>query len=145
MTHWMDDYLLVTRGELHRRLRDLWDYVMSQTDQITMMGEHVMARVDELRTRLAAATDEIARDLEDLRGRLAQQDEALAAELESMVARLEAMGQDPQNPVPDAPADGGPVGGDSGTGTDAEGNPLPGDGTEVVNPTPGAEDNPDNR
>ena len=141
MTHWMDDYLLVTRGELHRRLKDLWDYVMAQTDQITMMGEHVMARVDELRTRLAAATDELARDLDDLRGRLAAQDEALAAELEPMVARLEAMGADPNNPVPDAPVNGG----DASTGTDAAGNPLPADGTEVVNPTPGAEDNPDNR
>jgi hypothetical protein len=123
-----DDWLPASRGEL----KNLWSYVLDQTDHITRIGEITMARVDELRARLAAATDELARDLEDLRGRLAQQDEALAAELEPMVARLEQMGQDPENPVPDAPADGG---NDGSAGT-------PGGGTEVVNPTPGAEDNP---
>ena len=110
-----------------------------QMDHLQLRS-NLMARVDELRERLAAATDELARDLDDLRGRLASQDEALAAELEPMVARLEAMGTDPQNPVPDAPVDN--EGGDGGTGTDGAGNPLPGDGTDVVNPTPGAQDNP---
>lgn len=122
------DWLPATQGDV----RSLWSYVLDQTDHITRIGEITMARVDELRARLAAATDELARDLEDLRGRLAQQDEALATELEPMVARLEAMGKDPQNPVPDAPVDGendGSVG-------------NPGGGTDVVNPTPGAEDNP---
>ena len=108
-----------------------------QLDQLQLRS-HLMARVDELRERLAAATDELARDLDDLRGRLAGQDEALAAELEPMVARLEAMGQDPQNPVPDAPVDedggeGGDAPADGGVGTD---------GSDVVNPTPGAQDNP---
>jgi hypothetical protein len=130
-----DDWLPATRGDLRR----LWSYVLDQTEHITTIGDVVMARVDELRTRLAAATDELARDLDDLRGRLAQQDEALAAELEPMVSRLEAMGRDPENPVPDAePVNPGVPAGE----TDADGNPLPADGTEVVNPTPGAEDNP---
>jgi hypothetical protein len=129
------DWLPVTRGDL----KNLWSYVMDQTEHITRIGEITMARVDELRARLAAATDELARDLEDLRGRLAQQDEALAAELEPMVARLEQMGTDPSNPVPDAPADGGTgqPAGDAGTGTGGAVG-----GGDVVNPTPGAADNP---
>jgi hypothetical protein len=129
-----DDWLPATRADLKRDTKSLWDYVLSQTEHITRIGEITMARVDELRARLAAATDELARDLEDLRGRLAQQDESLAAELEPMVARLEQMGQDPSNPVPDAPAAGGSDGSDV----------TPGGGTEVVNPTPGADDNPNN-
>jgi hypothetical protein len=129
-----DYWLPATRSDL----KNLWSYVMDQTEHITRIGEITMARVDELRARLAAATDEIARDLDALRARIAQQDEALAAELEPMVARLEQMGADPQNPVPDAPADGGtgqPADG-SGTGTGGAVG-----GGDVVNPTPGAEDN----
>lgn len=123
-------------------LSDLQRDVARLQMQFLEMRSHLMARVDELRERMAAATDELARDLEDLRGRLAAQDEALASELEPMVARLEAMGRDPQNPVPDAePVNPGVPAGE----TDELGNPLPADGTEVVNPTPGAEDNPDNR
>jgi hypothetical protein len=135
MTLW--DWLPATKGDL----KNLWSYVLDQTEHVTRIGEQTMARVDELRTRLNAATDELARDLDDLRGRLARQDEALAAELEPMVARLESMGQDPKNPVPDAPAPTpAPAGGDADTGT---GGPVgPGVGTDVVNPTPGAEDNP---
>ena len=123
------EWLPATQGDV----KNLWSYVLDQTDHITRIGEITMARVDELRARLAAATDELARDLEDLRGRLAQQDESLAAELEPMVSRLEAMGRDPENPVPDAPAGGG---NDGSAGT-------PGGGTDVLNPTPDAADNPD--
>lgn len=135
----MIDYFLAP----WRNYSDMQAQLMRLQLQVREVRSSLMARVDELRERLAAATDEIARDLEDLRGRLAQQDEALAAELEPMVARLEAMGQDPQNPVPDAPADGdqggepadggGAPAGDGGVGTD---------GGDVVNPTPGAADNP---
>lgn len=127
------DYLPVTRGEFERRLKSLWDYVLSQTEHITEIGENTMARVDEVVARLGAATDEIARDLDALRQEVAGLDESVAAKFEPLVSRLEQMGQDPQNPVPDAPADG-----DAGTGSDAPA----GDGTDVVNPTPGAEDNP---
>lgn len=133
-----DDWLPATR----RDLRNLWSYVLDQTDHVTKIGEVTMARVQELAARLNEATNEIARDLEDLRSRLAQQDEALAAELEPMVTRLEQMGQDPQNPVPDAPADGGsgqPADG-SGTGTGREGG-VGLDGTDVVNPTPNPDEN----
>jgi len=130
MTSWIDDYLPASRGELNRRIKSLWDYALSQTDHITKIGEIAMARMDELASRLNAATNELASDLQALKDQVAGLDEGLAAQFEPLVARLEQMGQDPQNPVPDAPADGG-----AGVG----------DGTEVVNPTPGAEDNPDNR
>lgn len=138
MTSWIDDYLPVSRGEFNRRLKSLWDYALSQTEHITKIGETAMARVDEVVARLGAATDEIARDLDALRQEVAGLDESVAAKFEPLVARLEDMGKDPQNPVPDAP-----VGGDAGTGTDAPAGGA-GDGTEVVNPTPDAADNPDN-
>lgn len=92
------DLLPVTRGEL----KALWSYVLDQTDHITRIGETIMAKVDELRDRFNVATSEIAAKLDDLRARLATQDEALARELEPMVAQLEAMGQDPADPVPSA-------------------------------------------
>lgn len=120
-----DDWMPSTRGEL----RSLWSYVLDQTDHITMIGERVMAQVDDVAARLAAATDELARDLETLRQEVAGLDESVAAKFEPLVSRLEAMGADPQDPVP-APEP--PV------------NPgVPEDGTEdIVNPTPGASDNP---
>lgn len=135
MTSWRD-WLPATQGDV----RSLWSYVLGQTEHITRIGEITMARVDELRARLAAATDELARDLDDLRGRLAQQDESLARELEPMVARLEQMGQDPQNPVPDPPVNPGVPEGETDADTETGG--VGGGGTDVVNPTPGAEDNP---
>lgn len=102
MSSWLNYFLSPWRD-----LSDMQVKVMRlQLDHLQLRSS-LMASVDELRERLAAATDELARDLDDLRGRLASQDEALAAELEPMVARLEAMGADPQNPVPDAPVDGG--------------------------------------
>lgn len=110
-----DEWLPATRGDLKR----LWSYVLDQMESITMIGEQTMARVDEVVTRLSAATDEIARDLSALRDEVANLDAGVAAKFEPLVTRLEEMGQDPQNPVPDAPADNG--------------------GTDVVNPTPGSE------
>lgn len=66
-----------------------------------------MASTKDVVERLAAATDEVANDLSNLRQRIADQDSALAAELDPIVSRLESMGSDPKDPVPDAPADGG--------------------------------------
>jgi hypothetical protein len=133
------DLLPVTQ----RQLQNLWSYVLDQTEHITKIGEVTMARVDEVVARLGAATDEIARDLDALRQEVAGLDESVAAKFEPLVSRLEQMGQDPQNPVPDAPADGGSTGGGAGTGTDVPaGGATPADGTDVVNPTPDAQDNP---
>lgn len=126
----LDDWLPATR----RDLRNLWSFVLDQTDHVTKIGEVTMARVDEVVARLGAATDEIARDLDALRQEVAGLDVDVAAKFEPLVTRLEQMGQDPQNPVPDAPADGGAGGGtDTGTGAGA-GDDTAGDGTDVANP-----------
>lgn len=60
-------------------------------------------KMDELLQRLNAATNEIAADLERLRGQLGdvltpEQKAALTAQIE----RLEQLGVDPANPVPEA-------------------------------------------
>lgn len=107
------------------------------------MEESLMATAEEFATRLNTATDEVANDLKDLRDQLqAVRDEIPAAQqaavddaltkLDAPIARLEALGQDPANPVPDPGTGGEP--------TPAP-EPTPGDGggTDVVNPTP----NPD--
>lgn len=90
------DLLPVTRGEL----KTLWSYVLDQSEHLTTIGEVIMAKVDELRDRFNVATSDIARKLDELRARVAEQDENLARELEPMVKQLEAMGQDPADPVP---------------------------------------------
>lgn len=123
------DWLPATRADL----QILWSYVLGQTEHITMMGERTMALVDDLVARLSAATDELASDLEALRQEVAGLDENVAAKFEPLVSRLEAMGRDPENPVP----------GTEGEAADAtEAVQAPGGGTEVTNPTPGAQDNP---
>lgn len=99
------------------------------------LGGQLVATAEEFATRLNTATDEIASDLQALRDQLqsvrdeipaAQQaavDSALAL-LDAPIARLEALGQDPTNPVPDPEPTPAPE-------------PTPGDGsTDVVNPTP---------
>lgn len=80
----------------------------------------IVATAEEFATRLNAATDEVAADLQSVRDELraalegvetsnqAAVDAALG-KLDAPIARLEALGQDPQNPVPDAPADGDAV------------------------------------
>lgn len=75
-----------------------------------------MASTKDVVARLAAATDELANDLTTLRGKIAAQDSDLAAELDPIVSRLEAMGQDPQNPVPADPSSGGDVPADNSGG-----------------------------
>ncbi len=72
----------------------------------------IVATAEEFASRLNAATDEVARDLQSVRDELrsalegvevsnqAAVDAALA-KLDQPIARLEALGQDPSNPVPD--------------------------------------------
>lgn len=77
--------------------------VNSHDDRISQLEEKVAA-TDDIVARLNTATDEIARDLAALRDQVAGLDPAIAAKFEPLVARLEAMGQDPANPVPAPPA-----------------------------------------
>lgn len=72
--------------------------VHSHDDRIAEL-ENKMAATDDMIARLNTATDEIARDLSDLRDQVAGLDPAIAAKFEPLVARLEAMGQDPTNPL----------------------------------------------
>lgn len=114
------------RREIERRFESLWSYVLDQTEHITTLGERIMTATDDLAARLNAATNELASDLAALRDEVANLDGAVAAKFEPIVSRLEAMGTDPADPVP-APEE--PV------------NPGLPEG-ETVNPTPGAQDNP---
>jgi len=72
-------------------------------------------QIAALASRLDAATNEIANDLKALREQVADTiaPETLAS-LDAGIARLEAMGQDAENPVPE-PA---PEGGTTGSGTE---------------------------
>jgi hypothetical protein len=63
-----------------------------------------MTTVDEVVQQLNDATDEIARDLEGLRGQITDGDAAAAEKLTPIISRLQVLGQDPQNPVPDVDA-----------------------------------------
>lgn len=105
------------RREMEARFQSLWSYVLDQTEMITMLGVRVTA-TDDLAARLNAATNELAADLQALRDEVAGLDAGVAAKFEPLVSRLEAMGVDPANPVPD---------------------PEPAPGTDVTNPTPGSE------
>lgn len=73
----------------------------------THQKEHLMAvsaQIQAFSDRVNTATNEIAADLQALRDKIAA-GTALSAEdtalLDAAAARLEAMGQDPENPVPD--------------------------------------------
>lgn len=108
---WLDDLLAWYRApwtELSDVQRDLARHEIALLE----LRMH-MSAVDDMVARFGAATDEIAADLQALRDEIAGDDAAVAAKFEPLVSRLEALGQDPANPVPDVPpADQAPV--DSG-------------------------------
>jgi hypothetical protein len=96
------------RAELHELLREA--RIFRRLDLL----ESYMSAVDDIVTALNTATDEIAADLQALRDEVAGSDQATAAKFEPLVQRLQALGADPQNPVPD---DGTGGSTDPGTGT----------------------------
>lgn len=65
--------------------------------------EYRVSAVDDVITELNDATDEVAADLQRLRDEVAGGDQATADKFQPLIDRLTAMGQDPQNPVPDQP------------------------------------------
>lgn len=110
------------RRELEARFQSLWSYVLDQTEHISMLGDRVTA-TDDLANRLNVATNELASDLQALRDEVAGLDSGIAAKFEPLVSRLEAMGADPANPVPEP-----------------EPQPVdPNAPVDVTNPTPGSE------
>lgn len=93
-----------TRKQVNDAIRELWVAHVSETEATTLSLQEMrndMATTDEIVARLGAATDELARDLAALRDEVAGSDAAIAAKFEPLVNRLEQMGQDPENPVPD--------------------------------------------
>lgn len=74
--------------------------------ELQALKEAVMTQADTIRAlagRLDAATNEIATDLKALRDKVAEGTvtEADLAPLDATITRLEALGADPENPVPD--------------------------------------------
>jgi hypothetical protein len=65
------------------------------------LRRRLMAATDDLAARLDSATNELANDLAALRDEVANLDAGVAAKFEPLVSRLEAMGADPNNPLPD--------------------------------------------
>lgn len=97
------------------RVRALLAPVLERLDELEIL---IMARADDLVSRLNVATNELASDLRDLRDQLeaaiAGADSAVAEAVtgvldrfESPIATLEAMGADQADPVPDVPAPDG--------------------------------------
>lgn len=70
-------------------LKALKEAVLTQSEKIA-----------ELTTRLDAATNEIASDLQALRDKLASVTDVDLAPLDASISRLEALGRDPENPIP---------------------------------------------
>jgi len=102
-----------TRDQVNAAIAELWMAHVDETEANTMalqeMRDH-MATTDEIVARLDAATNEIAADLAALRDEVAGGDAAIAAKFEPLVSRLEQLGADSSNPVPDpqpAPDGGG--------------------------------------
>lgn len=63
-----------------------------------------MTTIEDVAARIDAATNQVAAELTAIRGELANRDQALADRLTPSIERLEALGADPANPVPDQPA-----------------------------------------
>ena len=98
----IDDLESILRMSTDARLQNLWSHVYHLENQINKMGVK-MARVDDLIEQFRVATDEVAADLESLRAEVASYDNTTADKFQPLLDRLTAMGQDPQNPVPEAP------------------------------------------
>lgn len=70
-------------------------------------------QVDHLVSRLDTATNTVAATLKDLRDKLAaggltaEEEAAAITSLDGAIARLESLGADPGNPVPEEPPAGG--------------------------------------
>jgi ABC-type transporter Mla subunit MlaD len=87
------------------------DRMTALEDRLTLLeaqGAALMARqqdVDRIITELNTATNAIATDLERLRSEVLEGNvnDASITSLDGIVARLRALGQDPENPVPAVP------------------------------------------
>jgi hypothetical protein len=114
--------------------------------RFALLEETLMATKDEVLGRLDSATNEVANDLSDLRSRLEQavadkdqavQDavNAVLGDFDGPISRLEQLGQDPSNPVPDQPAEptdpNQPTDTTNPTPVDENGNPVDANGNPI--------------
>lgn len=103
------------RAEVHVHLHDRADAMLTALhDDVRRISAHLQAlgarlmnasdQIAAFAARLDAATTEIAKDLKELRDKVAAGSALTpedAAKLDALAARLERMGQDPGNPVPE--------------------------------------------
>lgn len=86
------------------------DRILTGLSELKTQGAQHMTRSDEVLAivgRLDGATNELANDLRDLRDKIAAGTigDAELAQLDRVTTALEALGRDPENPVPEpAPA-----------------------------------------
>lgn len=96
-----------------RQQRALWNTLVD-------LKEYVMSAAENYVARLNAATDDIAGDLRTIRDQLANVQaasesekaaavDAALAQFEGPIARLESLGRDESNPVPEQPSEPSPV------------------------------------
>jgi prefoldin subunit 5 len=81
-----------------------WHRALQRLNHLINRLEITVTAVDDAVQQLNEATDEIARDLEALREEIQAGDTAAAEKLTPIIGRLQALGQDPANPVPPTPA-----------------------------------------
>jgi hypothetical protein len=105
VNRWLEENLPLSRGLAHR-------YFTGLANQLDRLEAIVAHSKDEVLAALDGATTEVANDLQGLRDQLSQaiadKGEAVQAAVEDVlagfdapIARLQALGSDPQNPVPD--------------------------------------------
>lgn len=115
-----------------RDLSDVQAQITRLQIQHSEMRSQIMATAEEYAARLDAATNEVASDLQSVRDELAALRDGLEVDkqaavdaalvhLDAPIARLEALGQDPADPVPgeDGPVPVDEVAGDDPAGPDA--------------------------
>lgn len=90
------------------RLTDRLAAIWRVPEAMSRMKGELMAESDNLVSRFDAALNELASDLASLRDEVAGSDAAISAKFAPLIARAEALGADPQNPVPDPSEVGDP-------------------------------------
>jgi len=111
-----DQLVLISKAEAKRLIakavylavKDIWDYVLEQTEQITVIGEK-MAKYEEEFGRINDATNALAAKVEELRNRIDSDDPQVEAILNDLESRLRGIAADPENPVPDPEPEPEPV------------------------------------
>jgi peptidoglycan hydrolase CwlO-like protein len=110
---WLE-WLLAPWLRTPRQVRDLWEFVLDETDLTTetlLRNEAHMSEIDNALSELDAATNEVAAELDALEATVAGLDADAGAKIRAAADKLRGLAADPANPVPaePAPADEAPV------------------------------------